>query len=132
MKRPRVRFTLLQMMIAVAVVCVILGAENFRRRRAFCLGQARYHRDNDLFWNGNHIGHGYGFTPRGQRPTAPDLEKLQWLRKKDLHLDWHWRLAERYERAAFLPWLATPSESPCPGWDYFYAQHVKLGLIANP
>ena len=85
-----------------------------------------------MFWNGNHIGVGYGYARRGQRPPLPDWEKLQYMRKNDLHLDWHWRLAERYERAAILPWLATPSEPPCPGWDYFYAQHVRMGLINNP
>ena len=85
MKLPRVRFTVSRMMLAVAVVCVILGAENFRRRRAFCLRQARYHRYNTMFWNGNHIGVGYGYARRGQRPPLR-MGKLQYMRKNDLHL----------------------------------------------
>ncbi len=132
MRLPRVRFTTRRMIISVAVTCVILGAVQFRRRREFCLSRALYHRHHVMFWNGNHIGVGFGRARRGRRLPPPDWEKLQDQRRRDLHLDWHWRLAERYERAALLPWSATPSEPLCPGSDDFHALHVGRGWIANP
>jgi hypothetical protein len=116
MKLPRVLFTVRRMMIAVAVVCLFLGAENFRRRRAFCLRRANYHRYRTTFRNGDHVAAGFTYAHRGPHPSPPDWGRLQYMRQKDMHVDWHWRLAERYERAATLPWLATPSEPPCPGW----------------
>ncbi len=132
MRVPRVRFTVRRMMVAVAVVCVFLGAENFRRRRAFCLRRANHHRYRTTFLNGDHVGASFAYAYPRPHPTPPDWSGLQYMREKDMHLDWHWRVAERYERAATLPWLATPSEPPCPGWEYFNARHVRMGLINNP
>jgi hypothetical protein len=134
MRLPRVRFTVRRLMVVVAVISVLLGAERYRRRRVFCLSRASYHRLHVMFWCGNHIVApiGYSRVPRGQRPSPPDYEKLQYVRRRDLHIDWHWSLAERFESAALHPWLALPAEPPCPGWEHFYDLHVIMGLIDHP
>jgi len=135
MRLSRVRFTVRGMMVAVGVVGVILAAERYRRHREFCLSRASYHRLYVMFWNGNHIAApiGYSRVPRGQRGSPPaNYQELRDVRRRDLHIDWHWSLAERFERAALLPCSALPNEPPCPGWDYFYRLHVKMGLIAHP
>ena len=111
MRLPRIQFTLRRLTVVVAVIGVIFGAEQFWRRRAFCLERARYHRLHVMFWSGNHIALPIGYripdrALRGQRPThppRPDYDTFRDVRERDSHIDWHWSVAERFEHAATRP-----------------------------
>lgn len=145
----RIRFSVRQLIVVVAVLGVILGAEQMWRRREFCLERAAFHRLNVMFWNGNHIAVPFGnrgplanarlrrylnlkVDSGGSRPPQPDYEKLRHAREEDPHIDWHWSVAETFERAANRPWEALPAEPECPGFEYFYRIDVKIGKIRNP
>jgi hypothetical protein len=148
MQSPRLLTTVRGLTIFVVIVALILGAAQFRQRRAFCLERATYHRFHTMFWNGRHLSDPIDDYPRlrmtrGRQArtssSPPDEEKIrayrervQAYRRRDSHVDWHLRLAEKFEHAANRPWAVLPAEQECPGFDYFYQINVRRGLIANP
>jgi hypothetical protein len=120
MRLPRPRITIRRLMIAVAIVALLLGAELTRRRRAFCVQQASYYAD----WE------------RTSRSYAEDFEKEARIAARWPEDEWargfaeenerearlfrsnesrYARLKQAYERVASRPWLPLPLEKQPSG-----------------
>jgi hypothetical protein len=74
-----------------------------RRRRAYCVDRAIFHRRRLLTWNGGH----YQLVP-----LSPEVEER--LARRSPHAAWHLRIASAYRRAASRPWESLPVEPPEP------------------
>ncbi len=115
MRVPRVRFTVRQIMVAVAVVSLALCEENYRRKRATeqrresfesrariyriyaCQFRDVYEkRTSDVF----SLGHGPEFA------ATPAL-RLKWAQ-------YYESLVGKYEHAASRPWDPVPPDPPTP------------------
>ncbi len=101
MKFPRVRFTLLRLMMAVCVMAVVFGLWG---RREHFLDRARHYADASL-------------VPVSDPPPAGTDALQKWEREQERqrkrieHFD---RLRLKYERAARYPWLPVVPDPPEP------------------
>jgi hypothetical protein len=99
----RLRFRLRTLSILVAVLAFAIAGEQMRRRRAYCMSRAAFHRHMLLAWNGGHM----------QIPLySPEVEER--MAKRNPHAAWHLRVASAYTRAASQPWVGLPFEPPEP------------------
>jgi hypothetical protein len=93
---PRVRFTLRQLMVAVAVLGVLFAAETLRRRHAFHRRLARFHTREWL--KTTQLSHG-------------DFAHERLKRRKN---QYHFRLIFVHKQAAAKPWLLVAPDPPRP------------------
>jgi hypothetical protein len=91
------------MILLIAGVAAILGAERLWRRREYCLRRAATHRTSLFPWNGYHM--------RTPLFTAEEEEKIATYSP---HARWHLDLAARYHRVASRPWESLPVEPEEP------------------
>ena len=96
----------------VAVAALAMGAEGFRRRRAYCLERSTYHRALMVSNHGMR-----SFMVRG--PEEEDR-----IARDDAHAAWHLGVARGFARSADRPWEPIPPE-PSEPEDYFL--HHALG-----
>jgi hypothetical protein len=133
--RCRLSFTLGWLMFAVAVLALVLGGEETRRRRAHYIQIALRHEEAEYFQRfllgGGTAVVGYdtggvvtymgpktelvampgGYTGYIQSiPSEPELQPEYLARRADFHA----RLRQKYERAASRPWLAVEPDPPPP------------------
>jgi hypothetical protein len=102
MALPRVRVTILGMMIAVAIVAAVLGA--FARRRRF-ESLATYH-DTKVV---------YGMAcSRTEPPIYFDLNGRVMPSDEAQASEWHASLRDKYLKAATCPWLPVDPDLPPP------------------
>ena len=99
MRRPRRQFTVRWLMVAVATLGLALGLAA-RRQRLLSMG-TRHHR---LMMRG-----AIKLTGR----IGPDGRTGPFYRLTALGL-WHWKIGQKYERAARCPWLPVELDSPEP------------------
>jgi hypothetical protein len=103
MHLPRVRFTIRRLMIAVAVVAVMIRADEMRRRwTTFSAKGAEYRQRAGFLWS----------KANALATISPDdLDQPPRI----LELSEYYRdLAEKYERAAARPWLTVAPDPPEP------------------
>jgi hypothetical protein len=132
MKFPRPRFTVRQLMIAVAVVAVAFGYQNAVRRRDTFEFMALFHRQEmeacrDYLAGATvqSTGGDGRTTYRRMVPTGPDpgiadarsrgwgVELFERASLKRLEA-YHAEMKQKYERAARYPWLPVEPEPPEP------------------
>jgi hypothetical protein len=94
MRVPRVRFTVRQMMIAVAVVAGLASVEAMRRRSSDLQEHAESHKVEAC-------GIALGIRP------DPEHRWEAWIA-------YHMMLSRKYERAAAHPWLPIAPDPPEP------------------
>ena len=99
MKLPRVRFTLRKMMAAVAVLALILWTGRL-------LSLSAMYRDRALKYAAEDLGAAELLMGPRERPRVfhPPSARLLWARK----------MANKYQRAAWCPWLPVEPDSPPP------------------
>jgi hypothetical protein len=86
-----------QMMIAVAVVAIVIGATiGLERRRSTLLRIARSHGERVFLL------------------TAGDIEDEDEFKRSEALADHHYRLMNRHARAARYPWLPIEPDPPEP------------------
>jgi hypothetical protein len=98
MQRPRVRFTMRRMMVAVAVLAVVFGL--YKRRETF-LALADYHNKGEKCAGFSTFGRMHWVNQHGEGVT-------------EAKSDWHVQLAEKYRGAASRPWLPVEPDPPEP------------------
>jgi hypothetical protein len=103
MARPRVRVR--GLMILVAAVALLIGGEQMRRRRVYCLKMADQHRSQLYMISGFHFS-----IPR----SSLTAEKEEELRRTYPHAAWHLDLSDAYRQRASRPWEPVPPEPPEP------------------
>jgi hypothetical protein len=103
MRLPRVRFTILSMMIAVAVVGTVLGS--IMERRARFLRLAEYHGSQVVGVSGAiAVGSEVWWDAQGNPLSPEQIERDRW----------HLHLWSKYSLAARHPWLPVDSDPPEP------------------
>jgi hypothetical protein len=122
MRLPRVRFTVRQMMVAVAFVAVVTGATVIVRRHRIYRVRAAFHAQQEQvaakrwrYWSQEAAGLS---GPAGNRsPPRSDQEReravviVNYSRNRVAH---HARLRVKYERVARYPWLPIDPDPPSP------------------
>jgi hypothetical protein len=108
MKLPRVRFTVRQLVAAVAVVALVLAvADQLRRRRESFQQQAEVYRrktsDAYMAAQVTRSGNLFVWDPR----TSPAYQELG---------DYYDTLRVKYEQAAARPWHLVTPDLPEPAW----------------
>jgi hypothetical protein len=102
MKLPSPRFTVRRLMIAVAVVGLLAGiGKNLSRRSMRFKEIAQGHRDE------THV-----FRCGMVNIDELDSRVREAFRQEDIRVDFHARMAEKYERAARYPWLPVEPDPP--------------------
>ena len=109
MHRPGVRFTIRQLMIAIAIVGLwlvpIVEEERYRRASDFFKSVATYHESRTVAATACSRTMRCGFRdPRGEIMTSAEVRAIAW----------HKQLAEKYSHAAAHPWLPVESDLPPP------------------
>jgi hypothetical protein len=101
MKFPRVRFTLLRLMVAVGVMAVVFGV--WVRRERFLERAWRYADPSSI--------------PISDPPEAGTAAFQEWEREQErqrLRVEHFDQLRLKYERAARYPWLPVAPDPPEP------------------
>ena len=115
MRLPRVRFTVLQMMVAVAVISLILSGESHRRKRAT-------ERRRESYQVRAAINRTYArqfrdaYEQRSSNVFALEHDP-EFAATPALRLKWaqyYESLAGKYEHAAACPWEPVPPDPPPP------------------
>jgi hypothetical protein len=99
MRIPRVQFTVRQMMIAVAVVALVAGADRLARRRAYFLMRAEVEADRAYDYATGHACLKEEYDKPGMYPK--------------LHAHYA-ALAQKYRLAAARPYLPVAPDPPMP------------------
>jgi hypothetical protein len=92
------------LLILVAAVALGIGAEQMRRRRAYCLKMADWHRSR-LYMTSFHFA-----VPRSSLTPEKEAE----LRRTYPHAAWHLNVSDAYRRCASRPWEPVPTEPTEP------------------
>jgi hypothetical protein len=111
MRRPRVRFTVRRMMVAVAIMAVFFGAADGLRRRRESFGQQakRFARKASDEYNASmSVGRHATFGPS---PLEMRISQAHYQLA-----DHYSALKEKYERAASAPWLPVEPDPAAPDW----------------
>jgi hypothetical protein len=107
----RVRFTIRQIMVVVALVAMLLGLERMWTRRTYCLRRAKWHSLQEAGFRGESDGFE---TEAGYRRKTGDFAEAKLLETQSMeyrHESEHQaRLKRAYEHVASHPWLPQPSE----------------------
>jgi hypothetical protein len=111
MRRFRVRFTIRQIMLAVALVALLLCVGRMWVRRAYCLQRAKWHSIQE----GGFRGESDGFVEEAENAKkvgdfafAKESEaQAKEYRRESEHQA---RLKRAYEYVSSHPWLPLPSE----------------------
>lgn len=98
MRLPRPRFTVRRMMLAVALLAVLLGADKLRQQSA----QYRERAEECAI---------YETDSRGVLMDEGDPDRRVFLARE---AEYYSRLKAKYERAARYPWLPVKPDSPEP------------------
>jgi hypothetical protein len=100
MRPPCVRFTILRMMVVVAIVGLVCSEEVMRRRQAHYLVKAVYHdgKQTSPFGRGVYLVN-----------SIQDHSKM-----RQQSAEWHGQLKLKYMRAARYPWLPIAPDPPSP------------------
>jgi hypothetical protein len=112
MRRPRMRVTILGMMIVVAITGSAVGL--LARHRRF-ESLAAYHRSKVI-----HVDVRYKSTAIDRNGDSHTTEFWKGIHGKDLtraevaESDWHAALAENYRTASARPWLRVETDPPTP------------------
>jgi hypothetical protein len=110
MRLPRMQFTVMRMMVAVAVVAVLLGVGPLRQR------SANYHRKAMEHALGVGVSKENAKVQRAGVREHPEVREsleasaAEWERVAV----WHADLAEKYSRAASRPWETVPMDPRPP------------------
>jgi hypothetical protein len=125
MKLPRPRFTVRRLMLAVAIVALLAGAERlWRRSRAFSY-LADEHGLRYDYWREEGLDHATGAAKHRDLAIIGDEESRQQHRRLavqegEIAADlaktaaYHERLWRKYEHAARYPWLPVEPDPPEP------------------
>jgi hypothetical protein len=100
MKLPRLRFTVRRLMVAVAVISLMLGAETARRRWYYLKGEAGFARQARNFKR-----YASQSRARGEHHLA-EIHEAEANRMD--------RLSREYRRAANTPWSPPPENELLP------------------
>jgi hypothetical protein len=96
MRRPRVQFTVRQIMLGVLIAALCAYGVVLKRRSDWIRAKAKYH--SREWFKGLHCGH-YDYP----------LARLKRLENK-----YHFALMFKYRRAAEHPWLPVEPDPPAP------------------
>jgi hypothetical protein len=103
MRLPRVRFTIMRSMLAVAFIAVLIGVVSegarWRRRREYA-----------MYWAGFHA-HLESTIQSGCRPGCPHSVD------SNPRSDYHAQLRREYERAVRYPWAGFPVDPLKDRWE---------------
>jgi hypothetical protein len=97
------RFSMLHLMVLVAVVAVMLGVLRVWQDRAYCQQKAAFHEDMAAFHRGR-------WPSNMNRTDAARL--LAVTRRRPELAVLHSRMREKWQEAAALPWLAVEPDPP--------------------
>jgi hypothetical protein len=102
------------MMVAVAVVAFVLGAEGVRRQWVYCRGRAAYHGGQETMLGGDAE---VALALVGQADVGPaatrERDMSRWQSEAGRYAAlaaYHAWLRAKYERAARYPWLPVPPD----------------------
>ena len=105
MQRNRRKVTIRQLMMLIALWAVVMGTWRLHRWCAYCIERAEYHGAQEALhrypWPGAIIPAQAGLTGKASRPR-PELA------------DYHFRMRQKWERAAAWPWLSVEPDPPPP------------------
>ena len=106
MRLPRVRFTVRRLMVAVAVLGLLFGAEVTRRRWEYNWLMANFHANEErrmrLLLSGGWVTETDEAGTRQKIRMGRNIEREPVQRR----LMYHVVIGDRYQRAARRPWLA--------------------------
>jgi hypothetical protein len=113
MRLPRVRFTVRQLMYAVAIASVALASDRWSRQSAEYRSQAEHHQLMLSILRGVRETGGYPYCSLGMSgiPLRYNSETAP------LHVQcvsYHTQMTRKYQRAAFFPWLGVDPDPPPP------------------
>jgi hypothetical protein len=111
MRLPRMRFTVRDSMVAVAILAVALGTvaglrgrrESFERRARMFAQKASDEIMAEQDYRTSQPGSNFGYDPRS---TTAHYELI----------DYYDSLREKYKQAAARPWLPVAPDPPAPVW----------------
>src|SRR5579862_1676552 len=104
LSRFRPRFTVRRLMVAVAIVGISLGLEGIRRRKAEYSKRWEYHRGNNVQGRMD-LTDGLFRMHRGGPIPFRELAR-------ESQIQYHGKMARKYERAARYPWLPVAPDPP--------------------
>jgi ribosomal protein L28 len=114
MRLPRFRFTVRRLMVAVADLGLLIGAEVTRRRWKHNLLMANYHANEErrmrLLLSGGWITETVEAGKSQKLRIGRNIEREPVQRR----LMYHVVMGDRYQRAARRPWLAVTLDPPEP------------------
>ncbi len=116
MRIPHLRFTVRRLMLAVAVLGLLFGAEIVRRRREHSLARYKYHVEQENRMR-QLLGGGW-ITEKDESGKRKIVRIGRSLERETVQrrLTYHLLMGDRYRRATRYPWLGVEPDSPEPEW----------------
>src|ERR1700722_2697930 len=114
MRLPRFRFTVRRLMVAMAVLGLLFGAEVTRRRWKHNLLMSNYHANEERRMRLLRIGGWITETDEAGKRQKLRIGRNIESEPVQRRLMYHVVMGDRYQRAARRPWLAIAPDSPEP------------------